>query len=209
MKRLVALAVVVFFVSSCATREQQAQTEGTAVGALGGALLGAAIGGIATRSGKGAGIGAGIGALTGGVAGFVYANSIVKRREELAGKENDLDAQIKFARGVNQDTQEYNRKLTSDVKNFKSDVERLEAQNRTQQVENEELIAKKQQLDEKVKTAQKDLASGEDQLQELKTFRSSQTKPSKELDAEIKKLEGNLAQLKSNTSSLAALNQRI
>src|SRR5262245_5324225 len=131
MKQLIARAGVVCFVASGATLEQRAQTGGTAVGALGGALLGAGIGGIATRSGKGAGIGAGIGALTGGVAGFVYANSIVKRREELAGKENDLDAQIKFARGVNQDTQEYNKKLASDVKNLQSDVERLEAQNST------------------------------------------------------------------------------
>lgn len=209
MKRIIALAVVVLFVTGCATQDQQAKTEGTAVGALGGALLGAAIGGLATGSARGAAIGAGVGALTGGVAGFVYANNIVKRREELAGKENDLDAQIKFARGVNEDTQKYNRKLASDVTTFKSDIDRLVAQNKKEQVQNEELLAKKQQLNEKVKTVQNDLASAEEQLQELKSFRSRQTNPSKELDMEIKKLEGSLAQLKSNTSSLAALNQRI
>ena len=92
---------------------------------------------------------------------------------------------------------------------FKSDIDRLVAQNKKEQVQNEELLAKKQQLNEKVKTAQSDLASAEEQLQELKSFRSRQTNPSKELDTEIKKLETSLAQLKSNTSSLAALNQRI
>src|SRR5215510_91219 len=157
MKRLIALAVVVFFITSCPTREQQAQTEGTAVGALGGALLGAAIGGIATRSAKGAGIGAGIGLLTGGVAGFVYANSIVKQREELAGKEDDLDAQIKFARGFHADTKEYNRKLANDLETFKSDIARLDARNRNETAENEKLLAKRQQLDEKIKTAEADL----------------------------------------------------
>jgi SMC interacting uncharacterized protein involved in chromosome segregation len=95
------------------------------------------------------------------------------------------------------------------VTTFKSDIDRLVAQNKKEQVQNEELLAKKQQLNEKVKTAQSDLASAEEQLQELKSFRSRQTNPSKELDTEIKKLETSLAQLKSNTSSLAALNQRI
>src|SRR5499425_619715 len=144
MKRLIAVAVVVLLVSSCATQDQQAQTEGTALGALGGALLGAAIGGLASGDARGAAIGAGIGALTGGVAGFVYAHSIVKRREELAGRENDLDAQIKFARGVNQDTQEYNQKIASDVKAYKSEIDRLVAESKKQKTQNEDLMAKKQ-----------------------------------------------------------------
>jgi len=209
MKRLIAVAVVVLLVAGCATQDQQAQTEGTAIGALGGALLGAAIGGLASGNARGAAIGAGIGALTGGVAGFVYAHSIVKRREELAGKENDLDAQIKFAQGVNQDTEEYNRKLASDIKAYQSEVDRLVEQTKKQKTQNDELMAKKQELDKKFTTAKNDLASAEEQLQELKNFKSQQTKSSKELDVEIKKLEGNLAQLKSNTNALAALNARI
>src|SRR5215470_6631164 len=181
MKRLIAVAVVVLLVAGCATQDQQAQTEGTAIGALGGALLGAAIGGLASGNARGAAIGAGIGALTGGVAGFVYAHAIVKRREELAGKENDLDAQIKFARGVNQDTEEYNRKLASDVKAYKSEVDRLVEQTKKQKTQNDELIAKTEELDKKLETAKDGLASADEQLQELRSFKSQQTKSSKEL----------------------------
>jgi hypothetical protein len=209
MKRLIALAVVVFFVASCATREQQAQTEGTAVGALGGALLGAAIGGIATGSARGAGIGAGIGLLTGGAAGFVYANSIVKRREELAGKENDLDARVKFARGLTDDTEKYNKQLKKDVAALTPEIETLAEGIKQGQVQEGELKAKKQELNEKVQIAEQDLAKAGEQLQDLKNFKSRQAKSSKELDTEIKKLEGSLAQLKSNTTALASLNQKI
>ena len=204
MKRLIAVAVVVLLATGCATQNQQAQTEGTALGALGGALLGGAIG-FAAGGARGAAIGAGVGALTGGAAGFIYANSIVKRREELAGREKDLDAQIEFARGVNHDTEEYNRKLAA----YKSEIDRLVAEGKKQKAQNDELVAKKQELDEKVKMAKSDLVSAKEQLQELKNFKSKQPTSSKELDVEIKKLEGNLAQLERNTDALASLNARI
>jgi hypothetical protein len=209
MKRLITLAVVVLFVASCATQDQQARTEGTALGAAAGGLVTGLITYAITGNAQSAFIGAGVGALVGGVAGYAYADNITKRRQELAGKENDLDARIAFARGVNEDTQEYNRKLGTEVKTLRSDIDRLAAQSKKQQTENQELVAKKEQLEGKVKDANTQLALADEQLKDLKTFRSSQPKPSKELDAEIKKLESSLAQLKNNTSALAALNQRI
>jgi len=100
MKKIVALAIVVTLLGGCATTDQQAKTEGTVAGAGIGALLGAGIGALA-GGGKGAAIGAGVGALVGGVAGYSYANTVVKRRQVLQGKENDLDARISYAQGVN------------------------------------------------------------------------------------------------------------
>jgi hypothetical protein len=209
MKRLRTLLVIVLLITSCATQEQQAKTEGTGIGALLGGAVGAAIGGIAGRDARSALIGAGVGAALGGVAGYAYADNIARRRQELVGKENDVDARIAFARGVNEDTQEYNRKLSGDLKTLRSDIDKLTAQNKSQESQNQDLIAKKERLEQTVKDADSQLAVADEQLQELKTFRSNQGKSSKELDGEIKKLETNLAQLKSNTSALAALNQRI
>jgi DNA repair exonuclease SbcCD ATPase subunit len=209
MKRLIALAVVALFVTGCATREQQAQSEGAAIGAVGGALLGAAIGGLVTQSARGAAIGAGVGLATGGAAGFVYANSIVKRQEELAGKENDLNARIKFARGLSEDTEKYNKQLKKDVAALTPEIDTLAEGIKQGQAQEGDLKAKKQELNEKVKIAEQDLAKADEQLQDLRNFKSRQAKASKELDTEIKKLEGSLAQLKSNTTALASLNQKI
>ena len=63
MKRLLALAVVVLFVTSCATQGDQARTEGTLIGTGLGAAIGAGMGYAIGRSGTAAGIGAAIGGL--------------------------------------------------------------------------------------------------------------------------------------------------
>ena len=209
MKRLLALAVVVLFVTSCATQGDQARTEGTLIGTGLGAAIGAGIGYAIGGSGTAAGIGAAVGALAGGAGGYVYADRIAKRHEELAGKENDLDARVTFARGINEDTQEYNARLKKEVNELEPKITELAAKKEKQEVTQRELEKEKQLLATRVNDANKQLALGQDELQGLKKFRSEQKKSSKELDQEIKTLEQSLAQMKSNTSALASLNQRI
>src|SRR5262245_10268329 len=98
MKAQLALLVAILFVAGCATtQEDQAKTEGTAVGAALGALVGAGIG-YAAGGTKGAVIGGVTGATLGGTGGYVYANQVANRHKALAGKENDLDARVAFAR---------------------------------------------------------------------------------------------------------------
>ena len=209
MKGLIALTVVAVFVASCATQSDQARTEGTLAGAGIGAVVGGGLGYLIGGSATSAGVGAAIGALAGGVGGYAYADRIAKRHEELAGKENDLDARIAFAQGVNEDTQEYNARLKKEVNELEPRITDLAAKKKKQEITQGELEKEKQALTAKVKDANKQLTVGQDQLQDLKTFRSEQKKTSKELDKEIKALEQSLAQMKSNTSALASLNQRI
>ena len=209
MKRFITIAVVVLFVSSCATQSEQARTEGTLAGAGIGAVVGGGLGYLIGRDAASAGIGAAIGALAGGAGGYVYADRIAKRHDQLAGKENDLDARITFARGVNEDTQEYNARLQKEVNELEPRITELAAKKTNQEVTQRELEKEKQLLATRVKDANKQLALGQDELQGLKKFRSEQKKSSKELDQEIKTLETSLAQMKSNTSALASLNQRI
>ena len=217
MKRLGALAAILLFVASCATQGDQARTEGTLAGAGIGAALGAGLGYLIGGSGTSAGIGAAVGALAGGVGGYAYADRVAKRHEELAGKENDLDARLVFARGINEDTLEYNRRLKKEVNALEPEINQLAEKKRTQEITAEELKEQKLALENRVEEANKQLALGQEQLQDLKKFRSGRTKTakgpdqkkSKELDAEIETLEKRLAELKSNTSALASLNQRI
>ena len=209
MKRLIALTVVGLFLTSCATQSDQARTEGTLAGAGIGAVVGAGVGYLIGGSGTAAGIGAAIGALSGGVGGYVYADRIAKRHEELAGKENDLDARVAFARGVNDDTLEYNARLKKEVNELEPKITELAAKKKNQEITQRELEKEKQALATRVKDANKQVVVGQDQLADLKKFRSEQKKTSKELDEEIKTLEQSLAQMKSNTSALASLNLRI
>jgi hypothetical protein len=209
MKRLVMLAFVALFIASCATQSDQARTEGTLIGAGVGAAIGAGLGYAIGGSGKSAGIGAAIGALAGGAGGYVYADHIAKRHEELAGKENDLDARIAFARGVNEDTEDYNKRLKKEVDELEPRITEVAAKKKKQEITQSELKNEKQALATKIKDANTQLAVGQDQLRDLKKFRTEQKETSKELDEEIATLEKSLAQMKSNTSALASLNQRI
>lgn len=203
MKQLVIFIFVVCLITGCATPNQRAKTEGTVGGGLIGAGLGAAIG-FAVGGPRGAIIGAAIGAGTGSVIGYSYADNVTKRQKELVGRENDLDARIKFARGVNEDTEEHNRRLGEDLRQSEAKIDQLKANSRG-------LKKEKQTLTTKVEDANKQLARAEQEMQGLKTWRSQQPQAPKsgELDAEITKLETTLAKLRTNTTALASMNQRM
>ncbi|HJY84136.1 MAG TPA: hypothetical protein VKK81_24005 [Candidatus Binatia bacterium] len=211
MKRLSTLAVILLFVASCApmNQQEQAKLEGTGGGAAVGAGVGALAGYLIGGSGTAALIGAGAGALIGGAAGYSYANKIVKRQKELTGRENDLDARIKFTRGVNQDTEEYNRKLEGEIKAEEQQIASLSAGVRDQQRTQQQREALGKQLTSKVDDANKQLSVAKAQLADIKTFRAQHPQPSQDLDAEISKLELTVSQLESKTNTLAAMRQRL
>lgn len=208
MKAFLALAVAILFVTGCATQSEQARTEGSLVGAGVGAAIGAGLG-YAIGGGKGAGIGAGIGALVGGAGGYVYADRVAKRHEALAGKENDLNARIAFAQGINEDTRKENERLEQEVGALKPKIAELEAKKKSQQVTQQELQKQKDALAARTQDAQKQADLCQKELDGLKQFRSEHAASSAALDEQINTLERNLAQMKVNTSALASLNQRI
>ncbi|CAN5721756.1 hypothetical protein BH18PSE1_BH18PSE1_11280 [soil metagenome] len=208
MKRLITVVLIAFLAAGCATQSQQARTEGTAAGAGIGALIGAGFG-AAFDGARGAAIGAGVGALLGSIAGYSYADNIAKRRSDLAGKENELDARVAFAHGVTGDTQKYNEQLASEINDSATKVNTLAAQYKNQQITQQQLVAERQDMGKKVQNAENQLKLADEQLDDLKRFRSKQTGPSDPLDIEITRLEGQLAQLKTNTTTLASLSERI
>lgn len=207
MKKLIAVALMIAM-TGCATESQQAKTEstvtGTAIGAIAGGIIGGLLGGK-----RGAVIGAATGGVIGGVAGYSYGDKIAQRHQELEGKENDLNARINFARGVNQDTEEYNQKLRQEIASTKQGVDALAAQIKRQQVTQQQLYTAREQLNAKVNNAQQQLTVAQTELHNLQVFKSKQPQQSAELNTEISRLQTNLAQLKSNTNTLAALSQRI
>ncbi len=209
MKQAIALVVVAVLVAGCATQGDQARTEGTLVGAGVGAAMGAGLGYLMGRDAASAGIGAAIGAIAGGAGGYVYADRIATRHKELAGKENNLDARIAFAQGINADTQQYNERLRKEVTELEPRISDVAAKKATQEITQQELEKQKQVLGTRIREANQQLALGENELEGLKKFRAEQAKSSKALDDEIKRLEDNLAQTRLATNALASLNQRI
>lgn len=209
MKKLLIIIVYAGLLSACATQGQQAKTEGTMLGAGLGAAAGGLAGWAIGGSGTSAAIGAGVGAFLGGAGGYSYAHNIDKHHQELAGKENNLDAQIQFAKNVSSETQKYNQKLQTKIVEFNQDISSLETQAGGQENIKQKLKIKKQQISKEFEDAQIGLATTKKDLSNLETFRSTRGKQSKELDAEIMKLETSYKQLQQNSNALASLSQRI
>lgn len=205
MKKLLIPVFCAVLVSSCATQSQQTKTEGTAWGCAGGALVGG-LAGWAIGGSTGAAIGAGTGGLAGCAVGYSYANNLDNRRKELAGKENDLDAQIKYATDVGNDTQQYNQDLKTKIEEFNQKVSELKSKAGSQESARKEL---ENEINAERQQAQQASAKLEQALNTSKALRSTQSKQSTELDVKIKKLENNLAQLQQNTKALASMSQRI
>lgn len=182
-----------------ATPEQRAGGEGAAIGGLG-ALLACKLAGGNDRTC--AGVGA-LGAGAGAVVGYKYAQNIQARRQELAGKENDLDARIEYVRKLNDDTDTFNRQLSQQV----ADAERQLSRGRMSETQ---LVSARQNLDSRIKAANEQLQAGNTELEDIKRFRTRQAaRNTGELDLQIAKLEKSLAEAQRNTSSLASLRQRI
>jgi hypothetical protein len=209
MKRIMALTLTLSLIAGCATQGDQAKGEGTLLGAGIGAAVGAGIGALA-GGGKGAAIGAGAGALLGALGGYSYASSVEKRHQELAGKENDLDARIAYAKGINEDTQKYNEDLSREVTELQQHADKVAAQVRAQEISQRELEQERASLQKKAAAAEKGLQVANQQLDELKRYRSqhSDAQHSAELDRQIQELETQVADLRANTSALASLGQR-
>jgi chromosome segregation ATPase len=120
-----------------------------------------------------------------------------------------LDAQLSFAQGINKATQEANRRLAEELKESTDKVNVLAAKTQQHQATQRELESQRQELSKKVKAAEDQHVLAAQQLDELNQFRSRHPQGSPELDTQIAKLETQLQELKTNTTKLASLSQRI
>lgn len=137
------------------------------------------------------------------LAGFKYAERLDAQRQALAGRENELDAQIAYAREVNRTTQELNGKR-------QALIDRADGELRQARAREAQLAELRQTLDDQLALARSDTARGERALAEIGQLRTRpQARDSAELDAQIAQLERALAQARSQTAALASMRQRL
>jgi len=192
-------------IAGCATKQQTASLECGVGGAAVSYALCKATGGSDQKC---AAIAAGTGAV-GAVACYSYASHLAKRKQELAGRENDLDARIKYVRGLNEDTQQLNADLNGRIKQADARSATLLAQVNRNQASSQQLASERQRLDDEVKAANQQVAVGANALNEVKTYQAQRTSPSPDLDAEIAKQERLLAEAKEEVKKLASYRERV
>lgn len=205
MKMRIAVALLAAFFAACSTPQQQSALEcGGVAAALAFAACKLAHGDTAACAGIGVGGGAIIGAACYGL-----ADRLSNRRNELAGRENDLDARLQYVRGVNKDAEQYNAELRKSVNDVTALTDKTVQQINQGTITSKQLASARQALDKQIADANTQLNAQKSALQDMKQFQARQAKPSAELDAEIQKEQAILAAAQRDTQALASQRQRI
>lgn len=191
--------------AACQTQTQNAALQCGAGGAAAGYLLCKALGHSDADCLKtSALIGAGGAAIC-----YSYASNLERRRAELAGRENNLDARIRYVRGLNEDSQQLNADLGKRVALATRSTDELVVKIRQKQISQQQLAQERRARDDEVKAANDQVAKGNSALAEVKAYRTQRNVASPELDAEIAKQEKLLAEAQSRVQALAAQRARV
>nr|WP_320010212.1 YMGG-like glycine zipper-containing protein [uncultured Desulfobulbus sp.] len=187
------------------TRAEGAGT-GAVIGAVAGGILGQLIGGDT----QGTLVGAAIGAAVGGAGGYAYGNHVANQKAKYAQEEDWLDACIAQAQQKNAEMVAYNQDLGKQIAKLKRETAQLKKQYKDKKVRTVKLKDKKAATDSLIESANKELASAEDELKAQKSVRTDAAKSgkgdyAKELDVEIVQLKKNIKELEKRTEELASM----
>ena len=216
--KVIAALLLLTMITGCSTvggtrgSSGMAALECGAVGAgLAAAICLAAGGNAATCAGAAAG-----GGLLGAGACYTYAEKYEKRRQELAGKEDDLDARLKYVRGLNEDSKKSNEELNKRVAQVSKHTDTVVAQIEQGTISQQELAKEREALLKEEKLANDQVALEKSALEDMKRFQAEQKRKTgadsathAKLDAEIKKQQRLLEETQMQTSALASQRQRI
>lgn len=191
--------------AGCATQQQTSALECGAGAAGVSYLVCKAMGKSDSDCARIAVVGAGLGAA----ACYSYAGRLEKRKQQLAGRENDLDARLRYVRGLNEDGERLNQELRDRVAVAEKRSNELSGQVKASTAAGEQLARERQRLDDELKAANQQVALQRDALTEVKSYRASRTAPSPDLDTEIAKQDRLLAEAQRHVDALASLRERV
>jgi len=199
------VALVGAVTAGCATTTQTAGLECGLGGAGAGYLACKLAGGTDAHCAEiGAAVGAG-----GALACSLYAQHLEQRRKELEGKENDLDAQIRYVQGLNADTQQLNADLAKRVASVTESTDKVVAEIQQQQMSQAQIAQERKTRDDTLRTSQDEVNQGTQALQTAKELRAKDSNASPALDAAIQQQEQLLAEAQRQVGLLAAQRDRV
>ncbi len=209
MTRLVAsrcgIALASVALVGCQTAAQTSSLQCGAGGAAGAYLLCKAMhGSDAECLGAATVVGVGGAAIC-----YSYAANLERRKKELAGRENDLDARIKYVRGLNQDSRQLNTELGKRLAETTRATDDLVAQIRQNKVSGVQLAQARDARDKEVRAASAQAARSTEALAEAKAYRARARPASPDLDADLARQEQLNAETQRLVAMLAAQKSRV
>jgi hypothetical protein len=219
MKKLIApLLLSTVIVAGCATTSGSLSRPTTAGLECGGGAAAAALLACKLAGGSNAVCAAATGGalVLGGGACYAFASHYEKRREELAGKENDLDARLKYVKGLNEDSEKLNKQLNTRLAEVSTRTDEISTEIEQGTITRQQLAKEREKLQKEEQAARDQVGLQKAALDDMKRFRaqlpgeaSEDQARVAELDAEIAKLERLLREAQGATTAFAAKAGRI
>lgn len=200
-----ALAALCLSLAACQTQQQTAAAQ-CGLGAAGAAYLTCKLLGKSDSQCLAAAV---VGGGVGAVVCHNYADRLDKRRQALAGQENNLDARIRYVRGLNEDSAQFVTALGEQVATSSKRTDDLLVRYRQGKLTQTQLAEEGKKLDQDVAVASTQLKKGDEALQEVKTFRAQRKPNSADLDVAIVQQERLLADARRQVDQLAAQRARV
>jgi hypothetical protein len=147
--------------------------------------------------------------LGGAAVCYTYASSLKARSSILAGRENDLDARLRYVRGLNEDAERLNAELRTRVAAVAQHTDEVIMKINQNKISLQQLNDEKSALDVEISAVNQQIVLERQALEDMKRFQASQARKSQALDAEIAKQESLLYESERQTSALAAQRQRV
>lgn len=191
--------------AACASQPGNSAVEGAAIGGIAGYAL-CKMAGHSDRDCQRFAV------VTGGITAAVmynYASNLEKRRKELAGRENNLDARIAYVKGLNEDGQKLNEDLRTRVLAADKRTGELLAQVQQNRASAKSLQAARSQLSKDVDAAQQQARSQQEAYDEVRRYRAGLRQPSRALDTEVARQEQIVAETQGHVNQLLSLRERI
>lgn len=199
------VGLLIAVTAGCATTTQTAGLE-CGLGGAGASYLACKLaGGTDARCAE---IGAAVG-VGGALACSLYARHLEERRKELAGKENDLDAQIRYVQGLNADTRQLNADLAQRVASVTRSTDQVVAEIQQQQISQTQIAQERKTRDNLLRTSQDEVNQGTQALQTARELRTKDPAPPPALDTAIQQQEQLLAEAQRQVALLAAQRDRV
>jgi paraquat-inducible protein B len=147
--------------------------------------------------------------VSGATACYSYATQIKKRRQQLVGQEDQLDAHIRYLQDVNQDTEVLNNELSGKIVEVTARTDTAVDSLAKGEMTQAELNQLRAILDHELTAAQRQLDTMSRELQAAQQYRARQSPEAARLDDEIARLQELLNQAQRDTGALALQRQRI
>ena len=219
MKKLIApLLLSTVIVAGCATTGGSLSRPATAGLECGGGAAAAALLACKLAGGSNAVCAAATGGALalGGGACYAFASHYEKRREELAGKENDLDARLKYVKGLNEDSEKLNKQLNTRLAEVSRQADEISSEVEQGTITQGQLANKRAALQKEEQAAKDQVELQKTALEDMKRFQAQQSRTAAkddpriaELDAQIAKQERLLKEAQGATTAFAAKAGRI